>query len=134
MQNAIAPIQGDGIRGCVKFFPQCPGVMVTAEIYGLPDGFHGFHIHEGFSCGGTAFSDTKSHFNPGNTQHPHHAGDLPPILSCGGKAYLAVHTDRFRIADIVGRTVVIHSRRDDFTTQPAGDSGEKIACGRIIRC
>lgn len=134
MPSAIAPIRGENIRGTVKFFPQYPGVMVTAEIFGLPDGFHGFHIHEGFSCGGVDFAATKSHFDPESKSHPDHAGDLPPLLSCGGKAYMAVRTGRFRVADVVGRTVVIHSRRDDFTTQPAGDSGVKIACGRIIRC
>lgn len=134
MQNAVAVIRGENIRGTVKFFPQCPGVMVTAEIFGLPEGFHGFHIHEGFSCAGESFSETKGHFDPTQTTHPNHAGDLPPLLSCGGKAYMAVRTDRFTIPDILGRTVVIHSRRDDFTSQPAGDSGEKIACGRIISC
>lgn len=134
MQNTIACIRGEGIRGTVKFYPQFPGVMVTAEIFGLTDGFHGFHIHEGVDCGGEDFSNTKGHYNPDQTNHPDHVGDLPPLLSCNGKAYLAVRTDRFRICDIVGRTVVIHSQRDDFSTQPAGDSGEKIACGRIISC
>lgn len=134
MQNAIACIKGDGIRGTVKLFPQCPGVMVTAEIFGLQDGFHGFHIHGGVDCGGLDFADSKSHFDPANTTHPNHAGDLPPLLSCGGKAYLAVRTERFSIPDVLGKTVVIHSRRDDFTSQPAGDSGQKLACGIIERC
>ena len=44
---------------------------------------------------------------------------------------MAVLTDRFRIPEIIGRTVVIHSGRDDFTSQPAGDSGTRIACGVI---
>lgn len=132
MQSAIACIRGQGIRGTVKFYPQHPGVIVTAEIFGLPDGFHGFHIHEGNSCQGSGFPQTGGHFGEG--AHPNHAGDLPPILSCSGKAYLAVRTERFRLEDILGRTVVIHSRRDDFTTQPAGDAGEKIACGGIISC
>ncbi len=132
MQNAIACIRGDGIRGTVKFYPQCPGVVVTAEIFGLSDGFHGFHIHSGNSCRGEGFPETGGHFGTG--QHPNHAGDLPPILSCGGKAYLAVCTDRFQIAEILGRTVVIHQGKDDFATQPAGNAGEKIACGIIKKC
>lgn len=131
MQSAAACIQGDGIRGTVRFCPRQSGVMVVAEIIGLKDGFHGFHVHEGTACTGEAFSNTLSHYGSGS--HPDHAGDLPPLLSCGGYAYLAVWTDRFRLRDIIGRTVVIHSRRDDFTTQPSGDSGEKIACG-IINC
>ena len=134
MQNAIACIRGNGIRGSVKFFPQYPGVMVTAEIFGLPDGFHGFHIHTGSDCSGPAYANTGAHYAPDGAPHPDHAGDLPPILSCGGKSYLAVFTDRFSIRDVLGRTVVIHSGRDDFKTQPAGDAGEKIACGVIICC
>ncbi len=67
----------------------------------------------------------------GETPHPDHAGDLPPLLSCGGRVYLAVLTCRVRIPEILGRTLVVHSRPDDFRTQPAGDSGEKIGCGVI---
>ncbi len=130
MQNAMACIRGENIRGTVKFYPQCPGVLVTAEIFGLTDGFHGFHIHSGESCGGKDFADTLGHYGTG--AHPNHAGDLPPLLSCDGRAYLAVRTDRFQIPEILGRTVVIHQNRDDFTTQPTGDAGNKIACGVII--
>ncbi len=131
MQNAIACIRGDGIRGTVKFYPQCPGVLVTAEIFGLTDGFHGFHIHSGRSCGGEDFADTQGHYGEG--EHPNHAGDLPPLLSCNGRAYLAVRTERFEIPEVLGRTVVIHQGIDDFASQPAGNSGKKIACGVIIR-
>lgn len=42
-------------------------------------------------------------------------------------------TDNFRVRDIIGKTVVIHSKADDFTSQPSGDSGSKIACGEIVR-
>ena len=132
MQNAMACIRGDGIRGAVRFSSRPQGVLVTVEVLGLPDGFHGFHIHAGPDCGGEAFSHTGSHFGAGS--HPDHAGDLPPLLSCGGRAFLSVVTGRFCIGDILGRTVVIHSLPDDFRSQPAGDSGEKIACGKIICC
>ena len=132
MRNAIACLRGEGIRGVVRFCP-CPmGVRITAEIYGLPDGFHGFHIHEGADCGGTGFADTGGHYGAG--PHPDHAGDLPPLLSCNGRAVLSLETGRFRLCDVLGRTVVIHSGPDDFRSQPAGASGEKIACGKIISC
>ena len=124
------------IRGVVKFYQRDSGVFVVAEVSGLPrnkTGFHGFHIHEGLGCGGEDFADTGSHFNPANMGHPMHAGDLPPLYSCNGRAYLAVMTDRFSIADIVGRTVIIHSDPDDFHTQPSGNAGNKIACGIIFR-
>lgn len=132
---AVACVRGESnIRGVVRFFHCADGVMLVAEIFGLQDGFHGFHIHEGSDCGGKDLADTKGHYNPGGLEHPDHAGDLPSLLSCDGRAYLAVKTNRFRVCDVIGRTVVIHSGRDDFTTQPAGDSGKKIACGVIERC
>ncbi|MGM9641657.1 MAG: superoxide dismutase family protein [Eubacteriales bacterium] len=139
--SAIAYVRGgtDAPRlvGTVKFYQLQGGVLVEAEIYGLPStdtsGFFGFHIHGGPGCSGEGFSGTGSHYNPRGVEHPLHAGDLPPLLSSGGRAYMAVMTDRFRVSDIIGKTVVIHSSPDDFVTQPAGNSGKKIACGEIIR-
>lgn len=127
-----------GPCGTVSFFQYGANTLVVADIYRLPgdtascaSGIFALHIHEGNSCGGKDFADTKGHYNPGGRAHPHHAGDLPPLFSCGGHAFMAVLTNRFRAAEVIGRTVVIHSRRDDFTSQPAGDSGTKIACGVI---
>lgn len=136
--GAIACIHGDAahpnLRGKMRLYPHCDGTMVVAEICGLPEsetGFFALHIHEGCCCGGEGFSKTGGHYNPGGREHPCHAGDLPPLLSCGGSAKLSVVTDRFRVGDVLGRTVVVHSRPDDFHTQPSGDAGEKIACGVI---
>ena len=96
-------------------------------------GFFALHIHEGGDCGGTDFSDTGGHFNPEAQEHPRHAGDLPPLLSVGGHAFLSVETGRFTPCEVSGRTVVIHGSADDFHTQPAGNAGKKIACGVIRR-
>ena len=60
-----------------------------------------------------------------------YTGDLPPLLSNHGYAWMAFYDARFTVADIIGRSLIIHENRDDFTTQPAGDSGTKIACGVI---
>lgn len=122
------------IRGEIIFRQVKDGVLVTARITGLPttkSGFYGFHIHEGDDCDGADFPGTKGHYNPKSRPHPSHAGDLPPLLACKGNAYMQVKTDRFRICDIIGRTVIIHDDPDDFRTQPSGDAGEKIACGVI---
>ena len=123
------------LSGTVKFTQKSLGVLVEARVSGLPwdneTGFFALHIHEGKSCCGEDFSETGGHFNPKHTSHPKHAGDLPPLLSCGGSAYMKVLTDRFTVRDIIGRTVVIHSGSDDFRTQPAGAAGDKIACGII---
>ena len=133
--EAAACVRGQGeICGTVKFYGTPCGTLVVAEISGLPDndtGFFAFHIHEGGSCGGVDFAETGGHFNPGGQEHPRHAGDLPPLLSRKGRAFLAVETDRFTPGEVIGRTVVIHQNADDFHTQPSGNSGKKIACGVI---
>lgn len=144
--TAAAAVRGSAeypsIRGTVTFRQLNNGVLVTAEIYGLPEnqsdcggGVFGFHIHEGTSCSGNdtdPFADAKTHFNPKNCPHPYHAGDLPPLFENNGFAYMSVFTNRFNVSDIIGRVIIIHSRPDDFTTQPGGNSGEKIACGKIV--
>lgn len=122
------------IRGQVHFYQLPAGILVRVEVSGLPNnasGFFGFHIHEGRTCDRTNFSGTGSHYTKMPTPHPRHAGDLPPLLAYHTNAYMTVITDRFSIKDIIGRTVVIHSNADDFITQPAGNAGEKIACGVI---
>ncbi|MGN0747444.1 MAG: superoxide dismutase family protein [Aristaeellaceae bacterium] len=123
------------IRGQVRFYQEPGSVLVVADVAGLPrsspSGFFGFHIHEGSSCAGAGFPQTGGHYNPGSMEHPMHAGDLPPLMLQQGRAHLEVRTDRFRVRDVIGRTVVIHSDPDDFRTQPSGMSGTKIACGVI---
>lgn len=139
LPSAVAIIRGSAaypkLRGQVRFYQLQDCVLVEATIHGLPateTGFFGFHIHAGDRCSGADFADTLGHYNPAETPHPLHLGDLPPLMSCNGDAYLAVKTGRFRLEDILRRTVVIHSMPDDFTSQPAGNAGVKIACG-IIR-
>ncbi len=136
--NAVAMIRGSknhpDMRGQVRFYQRGYCVLVKATVQGLPKtqtGFFGFHIHAGNNCAGDGFTNTEGHYNPKIESHPSHAGDLPPLLYCHGNGYLSVLTERFRVEDILGRTVVIHDNADDFTTQPAGNAGEKIACGVI---
>lgn len=145
--QAIAVINGSekcpDIHGLVRFYQTCDGVVVYAEINGLPKEqstcnymILGFHIHNGTSCTGDAhdpFSDAMAHYNPDNCNHPYHAGDLPPLFASNGKALLIFQTNRFRVDEIIGKTMIIHDSPDDFKTQPSGDSGNKIACGVICR-
>ena len=141
LPDAVAHIQGGrdapALSGEVKFYQDPEMVLVVADMAGLPQtggsGFFALHIHEGNSCTGDQFSDTGGHYDPTGAPHPGHAGDLPPLLSCGGIAHLSVLSDRFSVEDIIGRTVVIHSGPDDFHSQPAGNAGTKIACGVIRR-
>ncbi len=137
-KTATAHIQGGekfpDISGTVNFYQRDGIVWVVISVSGLPQnesGFFALHIHEGKSCSGDGFPQTGSHYNPDTLPHPEHVGDLPPLLSCNGNAYMAVITNRFSIDDIMGRVIIIHSKADDFTSQPSGNAGEKIACGII---
>ena len=129
-----------GLSGLVKFY-DTPygqnGVLVEAEIFGLPNivtqsssGFYAMHIHENGDCSGD-FAAAGGHYNPTDEPHPDHAGDLPPLLANQGYAWAAFYDKRFTIRDIIGKSVIIHRMNDDFTTQPAGNSGARIGCGVI---
>lgn len=131
------------IRGIVRFFETSAGILVATEVTGLPSfsapceaSFLGYHIHQGSSCTGNTndpFANAQAHLNPLNCSHPHHTGDMPPLLNNNGYAFSIFLTQRFTIDEIIGSTVIIHSQPDDFRTPPSGDSGEKIACGVITR-
>lgn len=143
---AIAEIKGSAaypsIRGTVIFKKKNDGILVTAEILGLPhengkcnDKVFALHIHDGDSCTGNykdPFASAGVHYNPDNCRHPYHAGDLPPLFENNGYAYLSTFTTRFSLNEIIGKVIIIHDKPDDFTTQPSGNAGNKIACGKIM--
>jgi len=145
--TAIAQIKGSedypDIRGCVNFYQTKKGTLVAAEIFGLPcecglckKDIFAFHIHDGNSCreyknAGTPFPKSGTHYNPDNCPHPLHAGDLPPLFGNNGYAFSMFLTNRFTVNEVLCKTVIIHSDADDFTSQPAGNPGQKIACGII---
>lgn len=142
--GAYAKIIGNAdhssLRGTAYFY-QAPkgGVLIETEVQGLPyanippySQFYGMHIHETGDCS-LPFDKTGAHYNPGKLQHPEHAGDLLPLLGCKGYAYSVFYTDRVELPEIIGRSLVIHSSPDDFTTQPSGNSGVKIGCGVITK-
>jgi superoxide dismutase, Cu-Zn family len=117
-------------------------VYVRADINGLPPGrLFGIHVHEKGDCSGN-FSGAGGHFNPQGKPHgrndspERHAGDLPNLSSDGeGVAVYMAVTDQLTVApgpnSVVGRAVIIHEGPDDYRTQPAGNSGARIACGVI---
>lgn len=135
-KQAIARLIGagefSGISGRAVFRQCRRGVLVTVEVTGLPHHGEGcrrdtfaMHIHTGGSCSGNEkdpFADVGGHYDPEGCGMPKEAGDLPPLFGCKGHAYLAVMTDRFRVEEIIGRTIIIHA-------EPSG--GVKMACGEI---
>ena len=135
--------QGNTANGTVTFTQKGTKVVVDARVAGLAPGAHGFHIHEKGDCGSGDGMSTGGHFNPlakphGNPAVPdHHAGDMPMLSAdASGNATLDVVLDTITIGgagDIVGRAVIVHKDPDDFTTQPTGNSGARVACGVIRR-
>lgn len=123
------------------------GVNIALEAAGLPPGIHGFHIHEKGVCEPeNKFETAGGHFNPFNKEHGTlnpkgpHAGDLPNIIVQNDGTVVDVID-----ADLVtlkkgepnsllkrgGTSLVIHADPDDYKTNPAGNAGERIACGEI---
>lgn len=122
------------------------GVELTAILNSLPPGEHGIHLHETGKCEAPSFESAGAHFNPTNKQHgienPQgpHVGDLPNITADeAGEVQLNLVTADFTlkkgetnsIFDEDGTAIVIHERADDYKTDPAGNSGARIACGVI---
>lgn len=135
------------LKGLVRFYPANAGTAVSIVVTGLPElhlsedpekrvGPFAFHVHEGSTCGSSSPPDpfaaaAGGHYNPKNLPHPLHAGDLPSIIPNRGYANMTVYTDRFSPKEVIGRTVILHIRPDDYHSQPAGNAGERIACGVI---
>ena len=144
-QSTIAqlqPTQGSTATGTVTFTQKGNRVGVEAKVSGLTPGRHGFHVHEKGDCSAPDGMSAGGHFNPtgkphGNPNLPdHHAGDMPTLVAdASGNATLSSDVDVMTIGsgatDIVGKAVIVHKDPDDFTTQPTGNSGARVACGVI---
>jgi|SRR5579862_4987903 len=138
----LEPTKGNTASGTVTFTQKADKVLVVANLTGLPPGPHGFHVHEKGDCSSGDGMSAGGHFNPtakphGNPALPdHHAGDMPMLLAdASGAATLSVELDPMHVGggatDIVGKAVIVHKDADDYTTQPTGNSGARIACGVI---
>ena len=140
----IAPTQGNTVTGSVALASSTEGVHITGSIQGLkPDAEFGFHVHEKGDCSAPDGSSAGGHFNPTQAQHgnptgpTHHAGDMLNIQSdAQGVAQVDVtaagtslHGDSG--TDVLGKAIVVHEGPDDYTTQPSGNSGKRVACGVI---
>ncbi|MFC7322153.1 superoxide dismutase family protein [Halobacillus campisalis] len=137
--------QGNDRIGTAVFIEQPDGVKVNVTAEGLTPGIHGIHIHERPECEGPDFKSAGNHFNPKNMEHGlmnekgAHTGDLPNI-EADGSGYVDVE---LMIPDATlkdaqtsllrdeGTAILISSQADDGMSQPAGDSGERVACGVI---
>jgi superoxide dismutase, Cu-Zn family len=140
----LAPTTGNSTTGTVRFVQEGDRVQVMGEIRGLkPGAEHGFHVHEKGDCSSGDGLSAGGHFNPGGQPHgrhgpaPHHAGDLPSLRAdSAGVAKFSFDSTSIRLGgggtDIIGRALIVHRDPDDFTTQPTGNSGPRLACGIIV--
>ena len=138
-----AAVSPNPVVGNVSFTALEHGVRVAGEIRGLaPGSEHGFHIHEKGDCGDNG-NASGGHFNPAGGTHGKyaapgsHAGELPSLVA-DGKGIARFSVDDHSISldaglpnNVIGRALVVHRDRDDFTSQPAGNSGPRIACAVI---
>ena len=119
------------------------GILLAGELGRLPPGPHGFHLHAVGKCE-PPFTSAGPHFNPANHKHGFaaaegpHAGDLPNLHAApDGKASVDAFAAGVTLAgqqgllDQDGASLVVHAKADDYRTDPAGDSGDRIACGVI---
>lgn len=139
----LASAQGGRVVGKVTFQQAEGGTNVRAEVAGLPPNRQfGFHVHDKGDCSAPDFMSAAGHFNPETKPHgdhktaESHAGDLPNLMSDGqGMAVLDYTSPKLTVAagprSVVGRAVVVHENPDDYRSQPAGNSGPRIACGVI---
>ncbi len=142
--NAVAllyPTLGNKVAGIVTFTKVDNGVRVVADVQGLTPGKHGFHVHQFGNCSAPNGDSAGGHFNPSGKPHggplsmERHAGDFGNLTAeADGKAHLEWTDPTLTLAgpdSIIGRSVIVHAMADDLTTQPAGNSGPRVACGVI---
>jgi Cu-Zn family superoxide dismutase len=131
-------------NGTITFEPKGDKIVIHGDLSGLPPGRHGIHIHEKGDLSAPDLMSAGGHYDPemhkmhgGPSTNPMiHAGDLGNITAdASGKATLDITVDNITIGgskdDILGKSVIIHAKADDFRTQPSGASGARIAGGVI---
>ncbi|MDZ7771407.1 MAG: superoxide dismutase family protein [Balneolaceae bacterium] len=137
----LQPTQGNQAAGTVTFTGTPEGVRVQGSLTGLSSGEHGFHVHRYGDCRAADGTSAGGHYNPADTSHgapddaERHMGDMGNITATeGGTAQIDFTDSRLSLDgpnSIMGRGVILHAGADDFTSQPSGAAGARIACGEI---
>ena len=143
-QANLASASGSLVSGRVTVMPMADGVHLAGTLGGfMPNSTHAIHVHEKGDCTAADASSAGGHFNPSASAHGrantavHHAGDMDNIVSgADGTVALNIHLSGVTLGgnaanDIAGRSIVVHAAADDYTSQPSGNSGARVACGVI---
>lgn len=135
----LAAKSGSQVSGTVGFNEIPGGLRLTADVKGLTPGEHGFHIHDSGDCSAPDAVSAKGHYNPNSKMHghhggaEHHGGDMPNLVAnAQGEAKMSTELKGLTLAEVTARSVVIHADPDDYKSQPAGNSGKRVACGTIV--
>ncbi|MGY0799822.1 superoxide dismutase family protein [Lysobacter sp. A286] len=140
----LAAASGSLVSGKLSVVPMGDGVHLRGEVGGLtPGSTHAIHIHEKGDCSAADASSAGGHFNPTAMPHgkvgtpAHHAGDMNNIVAnAEGVATVDLHASGPVLGggaanDAIGKAVIVHGGEDDYTSQPSGAAGPRIACGVI---
>lgn len=141
----IVSKSGSDVQGTAKFTQKGKTVELDMNVYKLKrNGIHASHIHEFGDCSAADASSAGGHWNPTSHKHgkwgtdEHHAGDLGNLKAdASGTARLVMKTDKWCIGcndatkNIIGKSIIIHEKADDFKTQPTGNAGGRVGCVEI---
>ncbi|MEF2551052.1 superoxide dismutase family protein [Aurantimonas sp. A2-1-M11] len=149
MQNNMEPVTVEmksadgGSAGTVTVTPTPHGLLLKADLTNIADGEHGFHVHETGVCEGD-FTSAGGHYNPTDKDHGYmaeggyHAGDMPNFTATNGAATFETLAPALTLTggdaplnDADGSAIMVHGGADDYTSQPSGDAGERVACGVV---
>ncbi len=137
----LHPTEGNTAKGVITFTKTDTGIKVVADVEGLSEGKHGFHIHQYGDCSASDGTSAGGHFNPENKNHgapsdaERHVGDLGNLMAeADSTAHLEMTDSLISFSgehSIIGRAIIVHAGEDDLTSQPTGDAGSRVACGVI---
>ena len=143
----LEPKNDSNVTGNVVFIEDDGVVTMTATLNGLTEGPHAIHIHAKGDCSSPDGKSAGGHWNPTNQPHGkwgsaegYHRGDIGNVeANADGMGTITLKTDEWCIGcgdpnkDIIGKGIIVHQGADDFTSQPSGNAGARVACGAIMQ-